>query len=213
MTHTILAHLLSMMTMLVAPAAADEPGAHAGRHGKRAGMCERLACTDDQRVRIDAIRDAHREDSKDERAAVKDLRRALKAEESKPSPNAEELARLRAALDTATLALAQERHETKAEVAAVLTPAQREQLAAMKGKHEGKKGKHGKAHGKGKQGKGKDGKQAKARKGDGAERGKAHAKARKGDGAERGKAHAKAKRAGKGERGKAHAKLGNRDRA
>lgn len=226
MTHTILAHLLSMMTMLVAPAAADEPGAHAGRHGKGAGMCERLECTDEQRVRIDAIRDAHREDSKDERAEVKNLRSALKAEESKANPDAEELARLRAALDTAKLALEQERHETKAEVAAVLTPAQREQLAAMKAEHrKGKKGKDGKAHGKGKKGergkahaklgkkadKGERGKaHAKARKGDGAERGKAHAKARRGDGAERGKAHAKAK---KGARGKAHAKLAERDRA
>jgi Spy/CpxP family protein refolding chaperone len=179
MTHTILAHLLSMMTMLVAPGAADEPGAR-GRHDKGAALCERLECTDDQRARIDAIRAEHREDAADERAEAKRLRQALRAEQSKPSPDAEELARLRASLETMKTSLRQQREVSKAEISALLTPEQRERLDAMKAERE--RGPKGKAHAKRGKGKG---------KGKGNAKGKAHAKRGKGKaGAERARGRA-----------------------
>lgn len=144
MTSTILAQILSMMTLLVAPSVADGPGAH-GHHGKGAGFCERLECTDDQRTQIEAIRAEHRSDSADERAQLKQLHAALKAEHRAAEPDAQKIASLRAELDAVKTTLRQARSESKAEVAAVLTPAQQERLAAMKAEHEARgKGKHGK---------------------------------------------------------------------
>ena len=167
MTHTILAHILSLLTLAVAPAAADQLGAHAGHHGKRADLCERLECTDDQRAQIDAIRDARRQGSADERAEAKQLREALKVERQKAAPNADEIARLQASLDSIKASMRRDREASKAEIAALLTPEQRAELDAMKAKrkHGGKDGK-GKAHAKrGPEGKGK---------------GKAHAKRERG---------------------------------
>jgi Spy/CpxP family protein refolding chaperone len=187
MTHTILAHLFSLMTLVMAPSA-DGAGAHEGRHGKRAELCERLECTDDQRAKIDAIRTTHREATADERAEAKRLHQALKLERSKAEPNAEELARLEAALYTVKTSLKQQREASKAEISAVLTPEQRERFDAMKAKH-GRDGKgKGKAHAK--------------RDGKGKGKGKAYAK-RSPEG--KGKAHAKRGPEGKG---KAHAKRG-----
>jgi Spy/CpxP family protein refolding chaperone len=167
MTHTILAQLFSLMTLLVAPSAND-PGAHEGRHGKRGELCERLECTDDQRAEIAAIRTAHREAAVDERAEAKRLHQALKLERSKAEPNAEELARLEAALDAVKTSLRQQREASKAEISALLTPEQQQRLAAMKAKHERSGKGKGKAHGKGKGKRGGKGKR------DG--KGKAHAK-------------------------------------
>ncbi len=158
-------------------------------------MCERLACSDDQRARIDAIRVAHRDDMVEDRAEVKRLRAAMQAEQAKPSPDAEALARLRAELDTAKTELRKERSDAKAEIATVLTPAQREQLArfeahrARKAEHGGKAKAHAERDGKGKGKAERDGK------------GEAHAERRKGKG--------KAERDGRGE---AHAKRGGKRR-
>lgn len=187
MTHTILAHILSLLTLVVAPAAADEVGAHAGHHGKRAGVCERLECTDDQRAQIDAIRDAHRQGAADERAEAKRLHDALKAERKKAEPNADELARLQASLDAIKASIRRDREASKAEIAVLLTPEQRAELDAMKAerkaeREKGGKGK-GKAHAK-RDGKGKGGK------------GKAHAKRERGPEG-KGKAHAKRARGGR----------------
>lgn len=144
MTHTILAQILSMMTLIVAP---EAEGAQHGRHARHADLCERLECTDDQRARIDAIRAEHRESSADERAEAKRLRAALKAERTKTSPNAEELARLQTALDAVKAELHREREAKHAKISAVLTPAQRERLDAMKAKHRAERGTKGKAKG------------------------------------------------------------------
>ena len=133
MTHTILAHILSLLTLVVAPAAADEVDAYvAGHHGKRAGLCDRIECTDEQRAKVDAIRDAHRQDAADERAEAKALREALKVERKKAEPNPEEIARLEAALDSVKAELRRDREASKAEIAALLTPEQRAELDAMK---------------------------------------------------------------------------------
>ena len=140
MTHMILAQILSMMSVLVAP---DARAAHGGRDAERADLCERLACTDDQRTKIDAIRASHREDMADERTEAKRLREALKAERKKPSPNAEEIARLQASLDAVKAEMRRGREAKKAEISAVLTPEQRERFAAMKAKHEAKRKAHG----------------------------------------------------------------------
>ena len=186
MTHTILAHILSLLTLVVAPAAADEVDAYvAGHHGKRAGLCDRIECTDDQRAQIDAIRDAHRQDAADERAEAKALREALKVERKKAEPNPEEIARLEAALDSVKAELRRDREASKAEIAALLTPEQRAELDAMKAERKAERERHGK-----------DGK------------GKAHAKRERGPEGKggKGKAHAKRGPEGKGGKGKAHAK-------
>ena len=201
MTHTILAHLFSLMTLWVAPSAADGAGAHEGRHGKRAELCERLECTDDQRAKIDAIRSAHREAAADERAEAKRLHQALKLERSKAEPNAEELARLEAALYTVKTSLRQQREASHAEISALLTPEQRERLDAMKAKQaERKRDGKGKAHAK-RDGKGKG--KAHAKRGP-EDEGKDEAHAKRGlEG--KGKDEAFAKRGPEG-KGKAHAK-------
>lgn len=171
MTHTILAHILSLLTLVVAPAAADEVGAHARHHGKRAGLCDRIECTDDQRAQIDAIRDAHRQDAADERAEAKALREALKVERKKAEPNPEEIARIEAALDSIKAELRRDREASKAEIAALLTPEQRAELDAMKAERKAERERHGK-----------DGK------------GKAHAKRGPEGKGGKGKAHAKRER-------------------
>jgi Spy/CpxP family protein refolding chaperone len=194
------------MTLLVAPASAEDAGG--GRHGKGAGMCERLECTDAQRTRIEAIRAEHREETADERAEAKRLHAALKAERSASKPDAEKLARLQSELDALKTGLRQARSESKAEISAVLTAEQRERLGAMKAERKAEHGKD-KAHGKREHGKNKvhakrergpEGKaQAKRERGP---QGKAQAKRERGP---QGKAQAKRER---GTQGKAQAKRG-----
>jgi Spy/CpxP family protein refolding chaperone len=191
MTQTILAQIFSMMTLLVAPAAADEVGDHV-RRSKGAGICERIECTNDQRVAIDGIRAEIRKEREGARAEAKRLHDALKAEEAKARPDPQVIAKLRAELEANRAAHKQAKMAAKAEIAALLTPEQRERLAAMKAE----RGEKGKAHGKrsdGEHGKAK----AHGKRGDG-EHGKGKAHAKRSDGEHgKGKAHAKRERGGK----------------
>jgi Spy/CpxP family protein refolding chaperone len=187
MTHVILSQILSMMTLLVAPEASE---AHGRRHAARADLCERIECTDDQKLRIDAVRDAHREGAADERAEAKRLREALKAERHKASPDADEIASLQASLDAIKTSMKRDREASKAEISAVLTAEQRERLAAMKAKHKAER-------------RGKDKASAKRERGG---KGKASAKRERGpEGKAKGELHAKQ---GRGPEGKAFAKRG-----
>jgi Spy/CpxP family protein refolding chaperone len=196
MTNLIFAQILSLMTLLVAPEAAEGSKAR-GHHGKGAALCERLECTDAQRTSIEAIRAEHRRAVEDERAEVKRLHQALNAEQRVAEPDAEKLASLQSRLEAVKTELRQARSETKAEISAVLTPAQRERIAAMKAEHRSKRDKG--EHAKGKRGKGEHakGKHAKGK----------HAKGELAKG-KRGKGeHAKGKHT-RGPQGKVQAKRG-----
>jgi len=180
MTNTLLAQVLSFFSFLMPPASADEVADERGRHGKGAGLCERLECTEEQRAAIDEIRDELRQERADAHAEAKRLHDALAAEERKPNPDPQVIAGLRAQLDAHRAMRKQAKADAKAEIAAVLTPEQRERLGAMKAKRERGEGK-GKAHAKRESGEGK---------------GKAHAKGERGEGKGKGKAHAKRERGG-----------------
>lgn len=158
MTSTLFTAIISAMTMLAAPqAAGDDPGTSRGHRGKGARMCNELQCSDEQRTQIKSIRAEHRRDVADERARAKELRAALQAERGSPRPDTERIQGLRAELSALKTEMKKAKHQMRSEVGAVLTPEQREQLAAMKAKRKankkarrnGKRGKKGaKAHGK-----------------------------------------------------------------
>jgi Spy/CpxP family protein refolding chaperone len=157
--------LLSLLSIVAAPdaGAAAKDGAHGGRRG-HGELCEKLACTDAQRAEIDAIRSAVRTETQDERAAMAALKLELRAAKQAAKPDPVVIDGLRAKLKALHATMKSAREQSRTAIEAVLTPAQREQFAAMKAEHAKKHGK-GK-HGKGKHGKGKhDGKGKHAGKG------------------------------------------------
>jgi Spy/CpxP family protein refolding chaperone len=197
MTHPILSQILSLLAFIVPPAAADdEPGARGHRGKGTSGLCERLECSDEQRVELEAIRAEHHRERADERAEAKRLREALKAERREADPDPADLSRLRAELDAHELERREAKARLDAEIAAVLTPAQRERLRMLKAERKAERGEKGKAK--------------RADRGHG-KNGKVHAK-RKAERGENGKAHAKRK-AERGKNGKAHAKRYSRPRS
>jgi len=190
--------LFSLLTAFAAPeAVADGAGADRGHRGRGQGMCEVLECSDEQRTQIKAIRAEQREATSDERARVKEVRAALHAERGSPKPDAAKVASLQAELDTLKTAMKKAKQESRTEVAAVLTPEQRERFDAMKAKRAGQKGKKGKAHARSKDERGK----ASARAGKQGKRSKAHARVGKpGKRGKPGKASARAGKQGKAQR-------------
>ncbi len=125
--------LLSLLSMIAAPdaGAAAKDGAHGGRRG-HGELCEKLACTDAQRAEIDAIRSAVRTETQDERAAMAALKLELRAAKQAAKPDPVVIEGLRVKLKALHATMKSAREDSRTAIAAVLTPAQREQFAAMK---------------------------------------------------------------------------------
>ncbi|MCA9657666.1 MAG: periplasmic heavy metal sensor [Myxococcales bacterium] len=210
-------------TAVKAKAKADAKGPRAGGNIER--ICNRLECTSEQRTQLQSIGTKLAEESKGDRQTMKSLKSKLAAEFAKDAPNKRTLAQLFADMDQRQDSMQSRTQAALLEVHAVLTPAQRVELAEMierrgpqavfggkghkghmggKGKKGGKdgkqskKGKDGKQAKNGKRARGKDGKQAKGDQLARGERGQRGAKGKRGE-ADRGD-HL-AKRDGRGSKG------------
>ena len=173
-----------------ASAAPAKAGAKQGK-GKVERLCKHLECTDAQRTKIASISKKLAESSKTDRSAMRNLKSKLADEIAKDTPSQAAVNQIFADMDRRQDALQLRSKTALLETHALLTSAQRVELAELverrgakgifggKGK-KGKKGKHGKKGKKGaKKGKkgnksadGKSGKRtAKAKRGATAQRG------------------------------------------
>jgi hypothetical protein len=177
-------------TAVKAKAKADAKGPRAGGSIER--LCNRLECTSEQRTKLKAIGSKLAQDGKADRQTMKSLKSKLAVEFAKDAPNKRTLAQLFADMDKRQDAMQSRTQAALLEVHAVLTPAQRVELAEMierRGPQAVFGGKGGKGHKGGKSKKAKSGKQAKNGK---------RGKQAKGDTlAHRDQRAAKGKRAGK----------------
>jgi hypothetical protein len=154
-------------TAVKAKAKADAKGPRAGGSIER--LCNRLECTSEQRTKLKAIGSKLAQDGKADRQTMKSLKSKLAVEFAKDAPNKRTLAQLFADMDKRQDAMQSRTQAALLEVHAVLTPAQRVELAEMierRGPQAVFGGKGGKGH-KAKSGKqAKNGKRGKQAKGD-----------------------------------------------
>ena len=128
---------------------------------RMAGPCARLQCTDDQADELRELFAELRDDSKADREAISTLRKQLATEWAKDAPDEDAMARIEGQIRQHHEALAAMMHDTMMEVHAVLTPAQRQELAKTL-EHGGFRRLFGPRHGKrGKAKKGSNGKKGK----------------------------------------------------
>ena len=179
-------------------AAPGKAGAKQGK-GKVERLCKRLECTDAQKTKIASISSKLAESSKVDRKAMKNLKTKLADEIAKDTPSKAAVSQIFADMDRRQDAI-QERSKTALlETHALLTSAQRVELAELverrgaKGIFGGKKGKKGKKGKQGKQGKkgkqskqGKQGKQGKKAQAKSGKSGKGLQAKRRGAGSQRG---------------------------
>ncbi len=93
-------------------------------------MCEQIACTDDQRDDIARVFKQMRQDIKPDREAIAQLRSELASEWKRAKPDAGKLAKLGDKIAAHERNVADRRLEAMLELHAILTPSQREQIAA-----------------------------------------------------------------------------------
>lgn len=111
-------------------------------------LCARLACSADQKAKIQQIKASKAPQRKAARDQLRALRAEVKAELQKQSPDARAIARIDAKIDSQRAALHSQRRAAQLQLLALLTPEQRSKLLAHadkrggKGKHRGE-GKHG----------------------------------------------------------------------
>lgn len=153
MTKTLMTALFGI-TMLSAGSAQAAPEGAEGPAKIGAKVCQRLACTDAQKVELKKIREQTAPKIKAEREAIKALRGEIAAEFRKDRLDNSRLSGLYTQLDARKKTIAGLRRGAMAQVHAVLTPAQRQQLGEMlerRAQH-GKGRGHGRGHGGGKRG-------------------------------------------------------------
>lgn len=151
--------LMTAMFGLSMFAAGDALAAREGgpRHEERAGkLCQRLECSAEQKAKIDEIRQKNKPAMKAEKEAIRDLQAQLVAEYRKEQVDTAKVKALRQQLEDRKAAMKRQREAMKAQIEAVLTPAQRQRLAELKAERGqmGPKGhkRWGKRHGHGKRG-------------------------------------------------------------
>jgi protein CpxP len=140
--------MLSTMTKMVMTAvfgltmftAGDaSAGGHRGDRGAK--MCERLECSSTQQAQLAQIRESHKPAMQASREAIRDLKQQLVAEYQKDRVDTAKVAALRQQLDAQKATAKREREAMKAQIDAVLTPAQRAKLAEFKAQRKGPKDK------------------------------------------------------------------------
>jgi len=145
------AGLIHSSTAEAAPAERQERGA-----GKGERMCARLACSPDQKAKIQQIKASKAPQVKAAREQMRTLRAQVQAELRKPSPDAKAFARLDAQIDAQRAAIHSQRRAGQLQLLALLTPEQKTKLLAAadqrrnKGHGHGKRGGHGQRRGDGK---------------------------------------------------------------
>lgn len=143
------AGLIHSSTAEAAPAERQDRGA-----GKGERMCARLACSPDQKAKIQQIKASKAPQLKAAREQMRTLRAQVQAELRKPSPDAKAIARLDAQIDAQRAAIHSQRRAGQLQLLALLTPEQKTKLLAAadqrRGKGHGKRGGHGQRRGHGK---------------------------------------------------------------
>lgn len=137
--------MLGAGTGQAAPAGGAPQKEHRGIGEK---MCERLSCTDAQKAELKKIRDATRPKIQAEREAMRGIKGEIAAEFRKDRLDNARLKALYGQLDARKDTIEGLRRGMMTQIHAVLTPAQREQMARAferrgDGKHGGKRGGHG----------------------------------------------------------------------
>lgn len=125
--------------------AGDAQAAREGgpRHERGAGkLCERIECSAAQEAKIAQIRAAQGPAMKAEKAAIRDLKAQLVAEYKKERVDTTKVQALREQLEGRKAAMKRQHEAMKAQIEAVLTPAQRARLAELKAER-GQKGPRG----------------------------------------------------------------------
>lgn len=114
-------------------AKAERPDRRANR-AKRGkwSFCDAVGCTDAQVAQIEGIRAAFENDAANQRASMKQLHEAIRAESRSESPDDGAIRGMREKLAAVGLSLHASHREMNEAVFAVLTDAQRDRLEAMK---------------------------------------------------------------------------------
>ncbi len=134
-----------------------QAGQHNGerRHGKmekadKSGrLCAKLACSDAQKTKIKAIKDAKAPQMKAARDNLRKLHAQLKVELHKPSPDVKVIERLDAEMAAQKAAVHKQRRASQLQVLALLGPDQKAKFLDRSERGHGKHKGHGKSHGKG----------------------------------------------------------------
>jgi Spy/CpxP family protein refolding chaperone len=140
----ILASALAITGTAFAAAGDHDGGRHGGEHGHRGhhGMHQafaRLNLSDAQKTSIKQITQASREQNKDQWQALRTQREAFEQMTPDQVGYQAAAARLAQAEGQATQARIEQRAKVKAQVYAVLTPAQKAQLATMRSEREARR--------------------------------------------------------------------------
>ncbi len=133
------AGLITTRTAEAAPAGAKDPGA-----AKADRLCARLACSTDQKAKIQQIKVSKAPQMKASRDQLRALQAQVQAELRKPSPDAKAIARIDAQIASQRAAMHSQRRAGQLQLLALLTPDQRTKLLD----HAGKDRRGGKGHGK-----------------------------------------------------------------
>jgi Spy/CpxP family protein refolding chaperone len=135
-----IAGIIHTSTAEAAPAGGKDRSAARGDR-----LCARLACSADQKAKIQAIKTSKAPQMKAARDQLRALKAEVQAELRKPSPDAKAIARIDARIDSQRAALHSQRRAAQLQLLALLTPDQRSKLLAHADKRGGKgegKGKH-----------------------------------------------------------------------
>lgn len=134
-----LAGMITTSTAEAAPAGArDRSAAKADR------LCARLACSPDQKAKVQQIKVSKAPQMKAARDQLRALQAQVQAELRRPSPDAKAIARIDAQIASQRAAMHSQRRASQLQLLALLTPDQRTKLLDHAGKH--KRG--GKGHSK-----------------------------------------------------------------
>lgn len=104
-------------------------------------LCARLACSADQKAKIQAIKTSKAPQMKAARDQLRALKAEVQAELRKPNPDAKAIARIDARIDSQRAALRSQRRAAQLQLLALLNPDQRSKLLAHADKRGGKGGK------------------------------------------------------------------------
>lgn len=150
-----------VLAITIAATVHAQPGHRGGKreHGEQLEkMAEKLKLTEQQKTQIKALHDNFKKEHEAQFNEMKSLREQMKA--LKGSGDTEKAAQLREKMKAAKEALKADREKLQQQIAALLTPEQRQQLEQLKAerkeRHEQKKGKRKGGRQKGVTGEGKD---------------------------------------------------------
>lgn len=152
----ILLSSFALASSLAVPAAKDDRG---GPEHARAGICEKLACTDAQRTELTTIKKELRADNEADHEAIAKLERELGSALAQAKPVKADIDRILAEIGKHRAEMAERGEDALLEFHAKLDAKQKAELGKLVSEHGVRAFMHGGGHGHGK-GKGKHGDKA-----------------------------------------------------